>query len=92
MSSRVLVRLMPRAGRDAIEGVDGDGRLRVRVAAPPVDGAANESLLRLLAEALDVPRGAVSIESGTTSRLKRVRVEDLSAETLTARWAGLAVT
>jgi len=92
MSSRVLVWLTPRAGRDAIEGVDAEGRLRVRVAAPPVDGAANESLLRLLAAVLDVPRGAVSIESGTTSRLKRVRIEDLPAEVLTARWAGLAVT
>lgn len=92
MSSRVVVRLTPRAGRDAIDGVDAQGRLRVRVAAPPVDGAANESLLRLLAGALDVPRGAISIESGTTSRLKRVRVEDLPAEALTARWAGLAVT
>ena len=56
-------------------GVDAEGRLRVRVAAPPVDGAANESLVRLLAAVLDVPRSDVTIESGATSRVKRVRVE-----------------
>jgi uncharacterized protein (TIGR00251 family) len=86
----LVVRLTPRAGRDAIDGVDAEGRLRIRVAAPPVDGAANESLVRLLATTLGVPRGAVVIESGTTSRLKRVGIDQLTAEALTARWPGLA--
>ena len=92
MTGRVVVRLTPRAGRDAIDGVDAEGRLRVRVAAPPVDGAANESLVRLLAVALDIPRSAVVIESGTTARVKRIRVEDVSGEALVARWPGVAVT
>ncbi len=92
MTGRFVVRLTPRAGRDAIDGVDAEGRLRVRVAAPPVDGAANESLVRLLAVALDIPRSAVVIESGTTARVKRIRVEDVSSDALVARWPGVAVT
>ena len=92
MTARLVVRLTPRAGRDAIDGVDDEGRLRVRVAAPPVEGAANESLIRLLATTLGVPRGAVVIESGTTSRLKRVGIDQLTAEALTARWPGLLAT
>ncbi len=66
------------------------GRLAVRVAAPPVDGAANEALIRLLAAALDVPRSAVSIESGATARVKRVRIEDVAPDALSGRWPGLA--
>ena len=92
MTARLVVRLTPRAGRDAIDGVDDEGRLRVRVAAPPGEGAANESLIRLLATTLGVPRGAVAIESGTTSRLKRVGIDQLTAEALTARWPGLLAT
>ena len=56
MSVRFAVRLTPRGGRDAIDGVGDDGVLRVRVAAPPVEGAANEALCRLLAQALGVAR------------------------------------
>lgn len=67
------VRVVPRASQSAIAGVH-DGALRVRVAAPPVDGAANEELARILARALGVPRRAVEITSGHASKLKRVRV------------------
>lgn len=84
-----MVRLTPRAGRDVIDGVDSEGRLRVRVAAPPVDGAANDALLRLLAVALAVPRGSVALENGATSRVKRIRL-DVSVETVRARWPGIA--
>jgi uncharacterized protein len=92
MSVRLVVRLTPRAGRDAIEGVDAEGRLRVRVAAPPVDGAANEALVRLLASALDLTRTAIEVESGATSRVKRIRVEGVEAGVLSARWPGIRVT
>ncbi len=91
MSVRVLVRLTPRAGRDAVEGVDAEGRLRVRVAAPPIDGAANDALVRVMSAALDLPRSAVSIETGTTARLKRVRIEDVQLDALVARWPGVIV-
>ncbi len=91
MSVRLQVRLAPRAGRDAIEGVDPEGRLRVRVAAPPVGGAANEALVRLLVASLDVPRGSLAIVSGETSRHKLVSVQ-LPRSTIEARWPGIRVT
>ncbi len=87
MTVTFLGRLTPRARRDVIDGVVVEGRLRPRVARP-VDGAANESLLRLLAAALDVPRGLVAPERGATSRVKRIRV-DLPGETVRGRWPGL---
>ena len=67
------VRVVPRASRSEVAG-EHDGALRVRVAAPPVDGAANEELLRTLARALKVPRSAVEIIRGQTSKVKYIRV------------------
>jgi uncharacterized protein YggU (UPF0235/DUF167 family) len=70
--------------------VDGvvDGVLRVRVAAPPVDGAANEALVRLLASELGVARSAVRLVSGATARTKRIEVDGQDA-LIAARWPGL---
>ena len=67
------VRVVPRASPSGVAG-EHDGALRVRVSAAPVDGAANEELIRTLARALSVPRRNVEIMSGHTSKLKRVRV------------------
>lgn len=67
------VRVVPRASRSCVAG-EHDGALRVRVNAPPVEGAANEELTRLLARAFDVPVRAVEIVSGQTAKLKRVCV------------------
>ena len=67
------VRVVPRASRSEIVG-EHDGALRVRIAAPPVDGAANDELVRLLARAFDVPRSAIEISAGHASKLKTVRV------------------
>ena len=67
------VRVVPRASRSEIAGVY-DGALRVRVAAPPVEGAANEELARTLARALGVAARAVRITSGHASKTKLVRV------------------
>jgi uncharacterized protein (TIGR00251 family) len=67
------VRVVPRASRSCVAG-EHEGALRVRVAAPPIEGAANEELMRFLARALDVPPRAVEIVSGHTSKTKRVRV------------------
>lgn len=70
----VRVRVTPRGGRDAIDGVEAlsDGRrvLKVRVRAAPEDGAANDGVRRLLAKALRLPASAVSLEAGATARLK----------------------
>ena len=76
---RLRVRLTPRGGRDRIDGwaadADGSPVLKVRVAAPPVDRAANAALVALLARALDVPKSAVTIAAGETSRVKTIEID-----------------
>jgi hypothetical protein len=67
------LRIQPRSSREGICEPRGD-RLRIRVSAAPVDGAANESLIRLLAHALDVPRTAVRLTRGEKSRDKEILV------------------
>lgn len=76
LKARLTVRLTPRASRDEVAG-EREGTLLVRVTAPPVDGAANEALVRLLAKVLRVPRGDVLIVSGATSRTKVVEIAGL---------------
>lgn len=82
----LAVRLTPRGGRDAIDGwaADADGRpyLKVRVASPPVDGAANAALLAFLAKTLKIPRSAVRLASGDTARLKRLELDGVTADDL----------
>ncbi len=68
------VKVSPRALRSEVVG-EHDGLLRVRVAAPPVDGAANEELIRTLAKAFSVSRGAVEVTVGLRSKLKNVSVK-----------------
>jgi len=74
----VDVRLTPRGGRDALEGIESraDGRavLKARVRAAPFEGEANDALCRLLARALDVAPRDVTIATGATARVKRVQV------------------
>jgi hypothetical protein len=75
---RFSVRVQPRSSRTGVEGVHGDA-LKVRVNAPPVDGAANEAVVEVLAEALGVPRRAVRIVAGDSSRTKVVEVAGVDA-------------
>lgn len=75
------VRVVPRASRSSIEG-EHDGALKVRVAAPPVNGAANEELVRTLARALGVAARDIEIISGHSSKLKQVRVSGITCEQL----------
>lgn len=89
-SARFAVRLTPRGGADRIDGVH-DGTLRVRVAAPPVDGAANAALMRLIARELDVPVSAVRIAAGASGRSKVVEVDGLAPAALRSRWPNLDV-
>jgi uncharacterized protein len=72
------VRVQPRSSRDAVEG-EHAGALKVRLTATPVEGRANESLRRLLAERLNVPLSAVRIVSGENSRNKRIAVAGISS-------------
>jgi hypothetical protein len=82
----IAVRVTPRSSRDAIEGVDEAGELRVRVTAPPADGAANAAVVKLLAKTLGVPKGAVTLASGATSRHKRLRIDGVAVAELRQRW------
>jgi uncharacterized protein len=75
------VRVVPRASKSAFAG-EHDGALKVRVAAPPVEGAANEELARLLAKGFGVPARDVEITSGHASKTKTVRVRGATAEQL----------
>ena len=90
MSPTIAVRVTPRSSRDAIEGVDETGELRVRVTAPPAGGAANAAVIKLLAKTLGVPKGAVSIVAGAGSRHKRVSVEGVGVAELRERWPRLS--
>ena len=73
------VRVIPRAGRAGIAGTR-NGALLVRLNAPPVDGAANEELIEVLADALRVPRRNVTLIAGERSRSKRIRVLGVTVE------------
>jgi len=87
---RFAVRLTPRAALDRIDGVT-DGVLRARVGAPAVEGAANNALVRLIAEELGVARSAVRIVAGASSRQKLVVIDGADPDAIVARWPGLRV-
>ena len=80
----MAIRVVPRAGRTAIAGVRGDALL-VRLAAAPVDGAANDALVALLADIFDRPRRDITLISGHASRDKRVAIAGLSEAQVAAR-------
>ena len=81
---RLQVRVQPRAARTEIVGEHG-GTLKIRIAAPPVDGAANEALVRFLAERLGVAQSAVSVGGGAAGRNKVVLVAGIGPEAARAR-------
>ena len=78
---RFTVRLQPRASRNEIAGWYGDS-LKVRVTAAPVDNAANEALIRLIADALAVRRDSIRILAGHSSRTKLIEIRDASADSV----------
>lgn len=84
--TRLTVEVRPRAGRDEIVGWQGP-RLRVRVTAPPADGAANEAVRALLAERLGCAPSRVEIVRGHTARTKIVRVAGLAPDEAATRLA-----
>lgn len=81
---RFEVKVKVRASRSAVLGVDGE-HLSVALAAPPVDGAANEALRRLLADHFDLPPRDVQIVGGEKSRRKLIELREISVEALIAR-------
>ena len=85
-SVRLAIRVTPRAKRNELVGVvnAGGGRtaLSLRLAAPPVEGAANVALIDFLADSLDVPKSSIRIVSGEASRLKIVRIDRVAEAVL----------
>ncbi|WP_205204109.1 DUF167 domain-containing protein [Azonexus hydrophilus] len=75
--------IQPGAKRSECAGLHGEA-LKIRLAAPPVDGKANEALLRFLAQRLAIPRQQISLKSGQASRQKVVEIESVTAERLVA--------
>ena len=84
MSVILDVRVITRASRPGLAGTR-DGALLVRLSAPPVEGAANAELIQLLAKALNVPKRQVTIVAGERGRLKRVKLEGVTAERVAER-------
>lgn len=75
---RINVRVIPRSSQSVLEWEQ--GAIKARLKAPPVDGAANKALIELLAERLAVPRRAITIVRGATSRQKMVEIEGVTVE------------
>jgi uncharacterized protein (TIGR00251 family) len=80
------IKAAPNAAEDEIQGWLGNS-LKVKIQAPPTDGKANERLCAFLTEKLCLPRGAVVLISGTSSRQKRLSVQDLSDQQVRERFA-----
>ena len=78
----LTLHIQPGAKKTAFAGLHGDA-LKIRLAAPPVDGKANEALLRFVAEALTLPKSAVSLKSGQTSRRKVLELQGATPEAVT---------
>ena len=81
------MRVQPNAARTEVAGPYGEA-LRIRLAAPPVDGAANDALVRFLAERLGVPRAAVRIEHGHGGRSKVVAIDQIDPASAARRLLG----
>jgi uncharacterized protein (TIGR00251 family) len=81
------IRVIPRAPRTRVDGTRG-GAFLIRLAAPPVDGAANDALIAFLSDALALPRRDISIVSGEKSRNKRVRIEGIDEPAARTRLLG----
>src|SRR5437764_9760984 len=84
---RLSLKVQPRASANEIGKLLGN-ELRIKVTAPPADSAANEAVIRLLAERLDCPRNRIELIRGTKSRHKVLRLYGISAETVLAKLAG----
>ncbi len=85
---RLLVRVQPRASRTEVAGPHGDA-LRIRLTAPPVDGAANRELTAFIARRLKRPKSSVTVLRGETGRLKSLSIPEIDpAEVVAALWPG----
>ena len=76
---RIHLHVVPRASKTQVAGLH-DGRLKLQVAAPPVDGEANDAILRWAAKTLGVPRDDVTLVSGATGKRKTLAVDGVSVD------------
>lgn len=82
------LRVIPRAGRDGVQGPHAE-RLKIRLQAPPVDGKANQALLKFLSKQIGLPLSRLTLVAGATSREKSVRVSGMGGDEVRARlWPG----
>ena len=81
----LAIRVTPRASKNEIVEILSDGTLKVHLTAPPVDGQANEALIKFMAEVLGVPRSRIDIVAGATGRDKLISILDVDAETVHKR-------
>ena len=79
VSATLSVRIQPRSSRNGVSRME-DGSLKIRLTAPPVDGAANEALVKFLSETLSISKSSVEIVTGHTSREKRVKITGMNDE------------
>lgn len=86
--SAIAVRVTPRASENKISEVMEDGTIKIHLAAPPVDGEANEKLIVFLADILNIAKSRIEIVAGATGRDKLVSVLDMDAETVHKRILG----
>jgi len=82
-SATVSVRVVPRSSKEGVAGFEG-GVVRIRLNAPPVEGKANEALVRFLAKTVGVPKSRITLVKGEKGRNKIVRVDGITREALMA--------
>lgn len=79
VTATLTLHVVPRARRTAVAGRHGDA-IKIKLAAPPVDGAANDELVRFVAQRLGVPRSAVTLTAGATARRKKLTVTGITTQ------------
>jgi len=84
MHTQIMVQVQPNASRDEVKGFQ-DGILRVRIAAPPVEGKANKRLIEFLSEVLHVPKTRITLKKGLSSKRKSVTIEGLTMAEISER-------
>ena len=85
VGSAIAVRVTPRASRNKIVEILADGTIKIHIAAPPVDGEANEKLIEFLSDVLNTPKTRLEIVAGVSGRDKLISVLDMDAETVHQR-------
>lgn len=81
----LAIRVTPRASKNQVSEILANGTIKIRLTAPPVDGKANQALIKFLAEILDIPESKIEIVAGETGRDKLISILDLDADTAQKR-------